>query len=480
MTVLPERLRRTRVREEGSDLEENAHLELTEYVRVLRRHWALISAVALTATAAATVASLLQAPTYQAIAKVYVSTTSPSVQDLSQGNSYLQQVVKSYADVATTPYVLDPVIKQLHLHTTPALLAQSVTASAPVDTVIVEIDARNHDPGRAAQIADGVSTSLIQVVGKLVPQTGSASPVKITQVQSATVPAEPTSPNVPLYIGVGFLLGLALGVGLAVLRETLDTRVRSESDVSGVTSAPILGRIALDARATSRPLIVQIDARDRRAESFRSLRTNLQFLDFKEQVRSIVLTSAIEGEGKSTSVANLAIALADAGERVVVVEADLRRPKVADYFGLEGSVGLTDVLIGRERLGAALQTWGRSNMAVLPAGQVPPNPSELLGSAAMARVLQSLGEEFTTILIDAPPLLPVTDAAVLSKLASGAIVICAAGRSRRPQLSAALAALDAVGARVLGVVLTMVPTRGPDSYGYGTYGYSGAYEYSVS
>jgi succinoglycan biosynthesis transport protein ExoP len=271
------------------------------------------------------------------------------------------------------------------------------------------------------------------------------------------------------------LIGLAVGIGLAVLRQVLDTRIRNERDVELVTDAAIIGGIVYDPKAATRPLIVQDDPRSPRAESFRTLRTNLQFLDVGQGGRSFIVTSSVQSEGKSTTTANLAIALADSGVRVLLVDADLRRPKVANYMGLEGSVGLTDVLIGHVALDDVVQEWGRGRLSVLPAGTVPPNPSELLGSAAMGRLITELRSKFDVVLFDTPPLLPVTDAAILSRFVGGVILVVAAGRANRHHVGGAIAALTNVGSSVSGIVLTMLPTKGPDAYGYGRYGYG--YEY---
>jgi len=248
--------------------------------------------------------------------------------------------------------------------------------------------------------------------------------------------------------------------------------------VEQVTSVPILGGIVFDPKAKERPLIVHVDPRSPRAESFRSLRTNLQFLDVGRVDRSFVITSSIESEGKSTTGANLAIALADAGARVLFIDADLRRPKVADYMGVEGAVGLTDVLIGRAELADVIQPWSDGNLFVLPAGQIPPNPSELLGSARMAELIAEFNRQFDVVIFDTPPLLPVTDAAILAKNVGGAIIVVAAGRTHKNQLKGAIAALGNVGAPISGLVLTMLPTKGPDAYGYGHYGYGYGYGYS--
>jgi capsular exopolysaccharide synthesis family protein len=453
-------------------------VELSDYIRILRKSWILIVVLALLGIAAAAGLSLLQTPQYSATSKVFVSTQSTgSVSDLAQGNAFTVQRVNTYSDLATTPIVLLPVIADLELDTNEGALAQTITVAAPLNTSIIEITVTNDDPVLGADIANATAESLTDVVGRI--ETSAAdeatSAVKLTLVQQATVPGAPVSPNVPLSIALGMLIGLAIGVALAVLRQVLDTRIRNERDVELVTDAAIIGGIVFDPKAASRPLIVQDDPRSPRAESFRTLRTNLQFLEVGQGGRSFIVTSSIQSEGKSTTTANLAIALADSGVRVLLVDADLRRPKVASYMGLEGSVGLTDVLIGRVPLEDVVQEWGRSRLSVLPAGTVPPNPSELLGSAAMGRLIADLRSKYDVVLFDTPPLLPVTDAAILSRFVGGAILVVAAGRANRHHVGGAISALENVGSKVSGIVLTMLPTKGPDAYGYGRYGYG--YEY---
>ena len=457
-----------------------AAVELRDYIRVLRKSWVLIVVLTLAFVAAASAYSILQTPTYSATAKVFVSTqSSGTTTELVQGNSFTVQRVKTYSDLVNTPIVLLPVIAKLGLGVTSAELATQVTASAPLDTSIIDITVTNADPTVAADTANAISMSLTAVVETIeTPEAVDAiSPVKLTPAQEATVASVPVSPNVPLNIALGALVGLALGVGIAVLRETLETRIRNERDVIAITEVPILGGIVFDPKAQDRPLIVHVDPRSPRAESFRTLRTNLQFLDVGRTDRAFVVTSSIEAEGKSTTGANLAIALADAGSKVLLVDADLRRPKLADYMGVEGAVGLTDVLIGRAELVDVIQPWGRAELYVLPAGQVPPNPSELLGSARMTRLIAQFNDTFDVVLFDAPPLLPVTDAAVLAKNVGGALIIVAAGRTHKNQLKSAISALDSVGAPISGLVLTMLPTKGPDAYGYGHYGYGYGYGY---
>ncbi len=301
--------------------------------------------------------------------------------------------------------------------------------------------------------------------------------MKIETIQAATAPEAASSPNVPLNLALGALVGFAIGIGIAVLRSVLDTRIHSLHDISQITDKPLLGGIALDPDARTRPLIVHADPRNPRAESFRSLRTNLQFVNIERGPRSFVITSAGPGEGKSTTTANLAISLAETGASVALIDGDLRLPKVAEYLDIEGGVGLTDVLIGRAELAEVLQKWGRGRLYVLPSGRVPPNPSELLGSAAMETLLNQLTSQFDYVLIDAPPVLLVTDAAVVSKLTGGAILVAASGATKKQELAGAVRALEAIGSRLLGVIVTMLPTKGPDSYGYGNYTYGMTHDF---
>lgn len=454
-------------------------MELRDYIGVLRKGWVFIVVCALLGVGAAAGYSLLRKPVFSASAQVFVSTqTSGSASDLAQGNTFTQQRVLTYSNLVSTPIVLLPVISSLELDLTADELASMVTADAPLNTTLIAITVKDTDAKQAADIANATSQSLTNVVENIESTDADGeSTVKLTRVKEAVVPSVPVSPNVPVNVLLGMLVGLVLGVGASVLRQTLDNRVRAEADVERISDRPIVGGIAHDSKAAERPLIVQVDPRSPRAESFRTLRTNLQFLDIGSGARTFVMTSSVQSEGKSTTVANLAIALDDAGFTVILIDADLRRPKVSEYLEVEGGAGLTDVLIGRAALADVVQPWGRGNLAVLTAGPIPPNPSELLGSKAMEELIAALEAEYDYVLFDSPPLLPVTDAAILANKASGAIIAVASGRTHKGQLQASVAALENVGAPIAGFVMTMMPTRAPGAYGYGRYGY--AYGYGI-
>ncbi|WP_240720887.1 polysaccharide biosynthesis tyrosine autokinase [Pseudarthrobacter sp. NamE2] len=294
----------------------------------------------------------------------------------------------------------------------------------------------------------------------------------------AVLPTSPTSPNIKLNLALGALVGLALGLAYAVLRRYLDRRISKASEIERLFGVPVIGTLPVDHRLDDKSTVLDAgtsaaqvqEAGGAMAEALRELRTNFGFLDVDQPPRIIVVTSSVQSEGKSTVTANLAVTMGAAGEDVVVVDGDLRRPTLVDVFNLVPGVGVTDVLAGKAELVDVLQPWGAlPNLSVLGSGRIPPNPRELLGSRAMKNMLYALAED-PVVLIDAPPLLPVTDAAVLSHAADGAVVVVRTGRTTQEQLDQSLGNLEKVKGRILGAVLNYVPTKGTDSYSYyGTY-----------
>jgi capsular exopolysaccharide synthesis family protein len=441
-------------------------VKLNDFIRVIRKRWQIIVAVMFVALAGAALVTALSPKIYEASTQLFVSTSGGSDSSaLLSGSSFTQQRVKSYADVITTPKVLGPVISSLRLDTTAARLGDQVTATVPLDTVLIEVAVTSTNPRVAAQVADAVGRQFIKTVADLESVTeGQSSPVKVTVVSAPTVPTTPISPRRTLNLALGGVLGVLLGIGLALLRDLLDTTIKNEKDCAEVTDTTVIGGITFDPGASRTPLIVQADPNSPRAEAFRALRTNLQFVDAANHPRSIVFTSSVPGEGKTTTTANLAITMAAGGARICVIEGDLRRPRLLDYMGMDGSLGLTNVLIGHAGLDDVVQQFANTSVCVIGAGTVPPNPSELLGSEAMRETVTELESRFDVVIIDTPPLLPVTDAAVLSTIAGGTVVIVGAGRVDRDHLAKSLQSLEAVNGRLLGLVLNMIPTKGADAY----------------
>ncbi len=448
-------------------------MSLHTLVQLARRRWKVLLAVPVASVCLALLATVLMTPQYESRTTLFVSATpvSGGTTDLLQGNNFTQARVRSYVDLVTTDAVLRPVIREEGLDTTVRELAERVSGSSPLDTVLIDVRVSDEDAEQAAVLADAVAASLVDVVTDLEsPASDQPSSVRLNVVEDAQVAEGPVSPQPLLGALLGLVLGLGLAVGGVVAWDALDTRVRSAEQASEALEAPVLTALQTDPDMGQRWMVSHETGFSSQAEALRRLRTNLQFLDVESRRRSYVVTSSVAGEGKTTVSVNLALTLAAAGLKVVLVDADLRRPRVADYLRTEGSVGLTTVLIGRAELRDVVQVWGPDGAVdFVASGEVPPNPSELLGSAAMEKLLRQLEGEYDVVLVDSPPALPVTDPAILAAMCAGAIVVVSAGIARRDQLAVVRHSLHAAGATVLGVVANRLKASGSAYGGYGTY-----------
>lgn len=447
-------------------------MDLRDYLAVLARRWRTVLGLTLVCLCAGIGTAFVLPPSYTAKAQLFVSTSTgaPSSTQLYQGSNFSQQRVKSYAQLATSPQVTRTVVNQLKLGITPRELAANISAAAPPDTVLLDIKVSNETARQAAVLANAVATRLGHVVQNIeTPPGDQTPPVKASVVRKAQPPQQADQPRLPTIIGLAFLVGLAFGIGAAVLRESMDTSVKSGEDLRQAAGLPTLATIRYDPVAKDEP-ILQDDVGSPRAEAYRQLRTNMQYADVDHHPRVMVVTSAVSGEGKSVVTGNLGMAMAQLGMRVCLLDGDLRRPRCAEYFNLVPEVGLTTVLIGRASVQQVLQR-ADDQLDVMASGDTPPNPSELLGSERMRELLRDLSQRYDMVLIDAPPALPVTDASVLASSADASLVVVRAGRTSRSQLGEAVEALQNVGSHMLGGVLNMAPRKRSSSYAYGGYYY---------
>jgi capsular exopolysaccharide synthesis family protein len=414
--------------------------------------------------------TLLTPPKYAASVTFFVSTRGSEVTQAFQGGQFAQQRVKSYVDVLTSNRLAQAVVASGPADITAEQVQSEITAQVVPDTVLVQATVTDGNRARALQLTQTLATEFPTLIEKLETPPGSkVSTVGVEIIAEPKLADGPVSPQPVRNVGLAVALGLIVGVGAAALRESLDTTIRSPEVLHEATSAPVLSAIPFDGKAEKAPLITEGSAQSKRAEAMRQLRTNLQFVNVDRPLRSLVVSSAVPGEGKSTTVCNLGIAFAEAGKKVLLIDADLRRPKIAEYLGLEGAVGLTNVLAGQANVRDVVQPWGASGMWVLPSGYVPPNPSELLGSGNMADLLSALGSAFDVVIIDTPPLLPVTDAAVMATAADGCLLVSRHAKTTNSQAASAAAALAAVGAKLHGCVLNMSPAKGDSAYAYYSY-----------
>ena len=290
------------------------------------------------------------------------------------------------------------------------------------------------------------------------------------------VPRLPSSPNVPISLALSLTLGMLIAAGVALATEMLDSTLKTPEDVERELRMPSLGAIpAFDKewrRATGGQLVpltatAQTDLVSASGtaywESYRSLRTSLLFSAPESRPSSILVTSAIPQEGKSTTAVNLAIALAQTGASTLIVDLDMRRPTVAHTFKLALDRGMSLYLSGQTKLNTEIQSTGIPNLFAIPAGPLPPNPPELVGSARMKRALELLERHFDYVIIDGPPLVPLTDAAIIASQVNGVVLVVGA-RTNIAAVQKARSVLKTVDANILGALLNNVKIGAPDAY----------------
>lgn len=438
-------------------------MQFRDFLEILLKRWKIVLASFLLVVTGTAWFTLSMTPVYEANARVFLSTSSG-------GYVISQQDLNTYLELLQSPVVLDPLREEVGIEPgTPF----SVSGATSADTNVLTIRATAPTGQLAADIANAAGPELASIGGDFSPLLASAGQrVESTTIQAASPPGNPTSPNLMRNLALGVLAGLALGMGLALLRQSLDTRIRTEADLRVASNRPVLAALRRIRNADTAPLVVESNPHSVAAEEYRRLRTNLQFVDVTTGGRhSFVVTSSMPGEGKTLTAINLALAMAQGGSRVLLVDADLRHPSVAKTIGLEGHVGLTTILLGRASLTEVAQPWGDTSLHVLPAGESPPNPSELLGSTAMEVLFEEFLRIYDFVVVDSPPILPVIDPVLINRLVGGMLVVACVNRTKKRDLAHALKNLRTVDIEPAGLALNMVP----GGEGYGKYGYYYAY-----
>jgi len=443
---------------------EGARLQPRHYLSIVRRRGWI---VALTAVAAATSGFALssrQAPVYVAQAKVFIGPGTDGAGDLASALNEITlsgEFLTSYAEAMKSRPLAGQVVSQEKLPFSPQALTARISTVVVTNTRIIVVSVSDSDPGRAERsvntlVTDFVSSSAVEFGGK----TG----VLASVLEPALAPTTPVSPKPKRDAALLAFLGVFLGLGCAVLLEHLDNRILSRDDVElALDPLPILAAIPEASGGRKRTLFFSENENSHVAESFRILRTNAQFFSMSEPLGRVLVTSPHGQDGKTTVAVNLAASLAASGLRTVLVEADLRRPCASAYFELPPAPGLSDVLVGRSELSEAIRATGVANLLLVPAGTVPPNPSELLGSKLMVSVLDELAAEGTVVVLDSPPALVVTDAPVLAAQMDGIVLVVRAGRTHQDGAREVKRLFERIGAPMLGVVINCASRD--DAYG---------------
>lgn len=447
-------------------------MDLRQFLGILRARWKFI-VVTLGLGALLTTGLILStAPTYASTATLFVSTPSTGVADSYSTTLTASQRAQSYANLAVQPEALTSLAKRLGVKTSTSELASQIKTSVIKDTLLLRVEATAESPQLAQQIASVESDEIIRIVKNLETPSDADIPAPIVArvAGKASYNASAVSPDVPLNLGIGLMLSLLIGVAGALLRDLLDTSVKSAEDVESMTGNALMATLPFDPVVRKQPLSIESGSGSL-AEAFRVLRTNLQFANLDASRQMVVVTSAIPDEGKTFVATNLAISMAKSGRSVLLVDADFRNPGIADLLGLENSVGSITVLLGRATLEQATQEHV-SGVSFLGTGPQPPNPSEVLDTQAMRDLLTAVRAEYDIVIVDAPPLLPVADAAILMTEVDGALLLTRFGSTSKEQLRQAVSRIEAVGGRLFGTVLNRTPRKALSKYGYGyAYGY---------
>ena len=465
-------------------------MTILEFFRTTRANlWLLIIGIVVGAAAGFGYASL-QPKVYAASASGYVTVGESGTVDVLSGSSAAKDRARAYAAIVSSEAVAQK-IKQNNpeLSLSTGQIRSSLTATAGDNAALITVNAKASSPKNAQVLANSALQATADYIKEIEQNPGNAqalvngentgaSPtggntVRVIPLNNASVNPPLVAPNYQQNVLVGAAAGLALVYLAIFLRRALDQRIRTRDDATKATGASILGVLPVSDDLNEEN-IVKGNTDDHIAqESIRQLRTNLRFVNVDTPPRSFIVTSAVPGEGKSTVSLSLARAMADAGSPVILIDADLRRPTVAKKLKLDAKVGLTQVLAGQVEIANAVHQLGDSNLFVLPAGRIPPNPSELLGSDKMRQLINELSEEFIVV-VDVPPLLPVTDASLLSHSVDGVILVGSIGRSHREQMTEAASILKKVNANLFGMVLNRAPRKGLGNSYYG-FGYASAY-----
>ena len=451
-------------------------MDFRGYLSVLRRNLLLILLITAAVVAAIGAYSYRTEASYQSTARVIFSSAQAETTAAYAGGLLSEQRASTYVELVDSGLLAEQVREDLGLDSSIEDLVEQVEASAVDESSVLEVRVTHEDPELAQLIAQTYAEKLVETAKEIETPDDAKAPIKVTIIDQASFSDTPVAPKPVRNMILGGILGLVLGVSLALLRELLDTSIKSADDLEQVTTAPLLGSIIGDSAASRGLLVSELDAHAPRVESFRVLRTNIQFVDVDSADKVFVISSSVKGEGKTSTAVNLAITLARAGVRTLLVDGDLRRPKVAEMLGLDGSVGVTTALLGKVSFKDAIQTHPGTGLNVMASGISPPNSSELLQSNAMAALIAQMRSGFEVVLFDSPPLLPVTDAALLAARSDGALLVVRHGKTTRDQLATAVDRLAQVDVEPVGIVMNAVPaSRSVLGYSYKTYGAYGAY-----
>lgn len=511
-------------------------LELRQYYFIVRRWLWLIVLCTILGAGGAFAVSTQTTPVYQASTTLLVQQAPAG--DGSEYQSILtsERLARTYSEMLKARPIMELVINQLSLEERPQDLAERVSVELVRDTQLIRLRVEHTDPATAARAANAVAEAFVsytetlkqsrfaesmaslqqqtEQLARLIEETEERSDAlgpdegaeqarlegilagyrntystlvqnyeamrvsaarssdDVVLFEAAEMPRSPVRPRTLMNTALAGVVGAMIGLGTAFLIEYLDDTVKSPNDVEQAAGLSVLGAIN---RFKGDELIASKEPLSPVAEAFRTLRTNIRYSGLDEPIRTLLVTSPGPTEGKSILVSNLATVMAQGQLKVVVVDSDLRRPRQHEIFGMLKDPGLTEALVDGHMDAVIRNVTAAEGLSVIASGALPPNPAEMLGSQRMTHMIGQLREAADVVLIDSPPVLAVTDAAVLAQAVDGVLLVVEAGRTRRAELQETVEALGQVGVNVIGVVLNQIDAARSGYYYYYRHHYDGYY-----
>lgn len=450
-------------------------IDLREILHIMRNHWWVIVLCFLTAVISSLIVNYkVLIPVYKAETSLFAGKEPGKIASLDLGDLNLnQKLVVDYREIVLSRLVAEQVIKDLDLDMEVGTFRKRVNVATIRDSRFFSISFESSDPKMAMDIANALAQQVIEKAEEIIDIKN------VVVIDEANLPKNPIKPNKLLNTAIAGVLGMMLGAFLIFFINYLDRTIKTEDDVKRYLDINTIGEIPLfqgevrrlgkrykkyksrkkevTAASTSKALITILDPKAPASEAYRSLRTNIGYSGIDKKVQTVLFTSASPGEGKSTTIANLAISMAQVGKKVLVVEGDLRKPKMHKYFSMINDYGLTDIIVNQYNIKEAIKPFEpMDNLHVICSGSIPPNPTEILESKRMSELLETVKDSYDLVLIDMPPVGQLTDAAVMGKKVDGVVLVVASAESNIDMVRHAKSALERVNARILGTVLTKV------------------------
>lgn len=442
-------------------------MELREYLHILWARKVLILLCLAVSAGSALAISLRTEPTYEATAKIVVGPRAIERGDAVgalQEMTMSQQFVTTYAEILRSRPLAEAVVRETESSISADELTERIATKIIADTRLIEVTATSRLPEEAAEFANKTVSLFVEDEGS---RFGGGSPVTASVLQSALEPTVPVSPK-PLQSGLmAGLVGLMIGVGIAFIIENLDTTLKTRQDIESVFAPlPAIATIPFAPAHKDGCMFLHTAPNSPESEAIRMLRGNIQFFSVDRPLRRVLITSTVAGEGKTTVAVNLAASIAATNVPVLLIDADLRRPTFKKYFPNMVGPGLSEVLSGRANLGDVINKTNIPNLSIVASGELPPNPSELLGSQRMAELLDLAATLAEVIVLDTAPALSVADATALGPMSDGVVLVVRAGTTNADNALGVVKSFERHGARVLGVALNAVEGNEDSNYYY--------------